>query len=143
MVYQNLRLKKHIDEQNLLVYENPKGQQITLQADNPDNNVNIESTQLVYIEAMENYIVIHYLDNNDLLSSKILRTTMKKTEKVLKQNSEFIRCHRSYLVNKKYVARINKIAQRFELILNINNIAIPVSRKLNRQIKSIFSKILI
>ncbi len=141
LVYQYFNLKKCIDEQNLLVFESDKGQQITLQADNPDNNVNIESAQLVYIDAMENYIVIHYLNNNDLLSSKILRTTMKKTEKALKQNSEFIRCHRSYMVNKNYVARINKIGQCFELILKVNNIAIPVSRKLNNQIKFIFFKI--
>ena len=141
LVYQNMYLKKHIDEQNLLINDNTKLQQITLQADNPNHNITIESNQLVYIEALENYIIVHYLDQKDLLKNKTLRTTMKKTEKILKQNPDFIRCHRSYLINKFYVSRINKISQHMELILIINNISIPISRKLNRQVKSIFPQI--
>jgi hypothetical protein len=140
LIYQNLRLNKQIEKQNLLIYKSNQREQITIQSDNPNNNIIIDSKQLVYIEAMENYILIHYIDQNGFLKQKTLRTTMKKTEKTLKHNPMFFRCHRSYLINKEYIIKINKKTHYLELILSINDIAIPVSRKFNHQIKSIFSK---
>ena len=66
----------------------------------------IKRENLLYIEAADNYVIIHYLDNQKE-SKYILRNTLKNIEHEFK-NSILVRSHRSFIVNMDKVKMIRK-----------------------------------
>lgn len=100
-------------------------------------SVNKES--LLYLESAENYVSICYL-NRGKISKYLLRNTLKKMEENF-ANSEFIRCHRSYIVNFAKVKVIRK--ERDSLVLELDNplvTDIPVSKTYVDNVMHTFSK---
>ncbi len=61
----------------------------------------IAADAILYIQADENYINIHYLDG-ERLKSYALRQSMRSVEELL-QNNGIIRCQRSYYINPKHI----------------------------------------
>ncbi|MCQ2178969.1 MAG: LytTR family transcriptional regulator [Bacteroidales bacterium] len=61
---------------------------------------------ILYIQASENYIVIHYLENGTARKFE-LRNSMKNMEQTC-ENAGFVRAHRSYLVNPRHITVIRK-----------------------------------
>lgn len=59
-------------------------------------------SQILFIEGMGNYIT-YYLDNGE---KKVVYSSIKETERLLSQ--DFIRLHRSYIVNREKLSRIIK-----------------------------------
>ncbi len=59
----------------------------------------VNSENLLYLEAADNYINVHYLIKGTL-SSFMIRNSLKNIEQSLSnQHQTVIRCHRSYMVN--------------------------------------------
>ncbi|MDG2448535.1 MAG: LytTR family DNA-binding domain-containing protein [Saprospiraceae bacterium] len=54
--------------------------------------------QIRYIEALQNYIKIGFIDDHGKYNSKVERSTLKQTLKDTK-DSRIVKCHRSFLVN--------------------------------------------
>ncbi|MDD4645157.1 MAG: LytTR family DNA-binding domain-containing protein [Bacteroidales bacterium] len=94
--------------------------------ENGDIRLTIQLDDLLYLEASENYVTIHYLDHNQP-DRMLLRTSMKRMEEQL---SEFpvSRCHRSYMVNLNRVrlAKKTKTGMVVELSASVP-ITLPVS----------------
>lgn len=89
----------------------------------------IAASSILYIEAQENYVRIHYLDG-DQVKNYQLRATMKKIEESLTSNG-LIRCHRSYFVNPRHIHALRKDKDNY-LYAEIDNLAhseIPISKK--------------
>ena len=61
---------------------------------------------VLYVETVDNYVSVNYLDS-DHVDSRIIRNTMKVVEEQL-QNNGFVRCHRQYLVNKLNIKSVSK-----------------------------------
>ncbi len=61
----------------------------------------IAADAILYIQADENYINIHYLDG-ERLKSYALRQSMRSVEELLQKNG-IIRCQRSYYINPKHI----------------------------------------
>lgn len=80
----------------------------------------VETSDIICIEGISNYSRIHIVNQNPLVVSK----TLKEYEDLL-QDHGFIRVHKSYLVNKKYVRQLDKDG----MILLYNDKNIPVSRR--------------
>ncbi|RBP52821.1 LytR/AlgR family response regulator transcription factor [Arenicella xantha] len=92
-----------------------------------DQQLRLPHDDLAYIEAMQNYIVVHYWCDGKL-ASQVIRATMAGAEKMLAE-SRVVRCHRSYFVNTAAVAEISGNAQGLKLRLhNIDDLYVPVSR---------------
>jgi len=72
------------------------------------------------------------IENNEL-KEKILRVTLTKIESFLKDYDFIIRCHKSYIVNKKYVNKVTGNARGYLLKCNILDFYIPVSRKFSKK----------
>ena len=83
--------------------------------------------QIRYVESLQNYVNITYIDSKGNLSKKTERSTLKKVIEQL-QDTPIIKCHRSYLVNKNEITSTTGNAQG--LILTLNNCVeeVPVSR---------------
>lgn len=103
------------------VISNPKEQQEGSQL------FGIAFSQIKYIEALQNYVKIGYLNEQDKLKERIERTTMKN---ILSQveGSSIIQCHRSYLVNRTAIEKVDGNAQGLLLSLSDCDKRIPVAR---------------
>jgi len=87
----------------------------------------IKKEDLLYIEAADNYILIHYLSHNRL-SKYMVRNTLKRIESMF-QDAGLVRCHRSYVVNMDNVKFIRK--ERDGLILGFETpaqLTLPISK---------------
>ena len=80
------------------------------------------------IKSADNYIEILYKDN-EKLQLRLIRNTLKNIEAQLKKYSEFIRCHRTYIINKKFVLDFTRGYTGYRLRLTGYNEQIPVSRQ--------------
>lgn len=92
---------------------------------------------ILYIEAADNYVNIHYL-NGEKEETFILFNSMKNIEKSFAGTS-LMRCHRGYMVNADNVRLMRKEA--LGLVLEINHCAktIPVSKSFAEPVTQYFA----
>lgn len=81
----------------------------------------IDTDSIVYLKAESSYTEIMYNETEKLLVSR----TLKNFEEALKNDPNFFRCHKSYIVNTLFLVDYVKSDGGF-LILK-NNIEIPIS----------------
>lgn len=103
---------------------------ITLTSKNKNENINIKIDNLLFIRSMDNYLEIHTKNEK-----YIIRNTLKQLEEDFKKYHHLFRCHKSYLVNFNHVEEVKGNAQGYKLSLYFTDIKVPVSRKLNEEIK--------
>jgi hypothetical protein len=98
----------------------------------------LKTAELLYLEAADNYVIIHYLDHGRKMKYMI-RNTLKNMEGILR-DADVIRCHRSYMVNFERVKIIRK--ERDGLVLELDlpeKELLPISKTYVEQIMKIFS----
>jgi two-component system, LytTR family, response regulator len=78
-----------------------------------------------YVEALGNYIKIHFSDKNLLVHD-----TMKDAEALLLPYA-FVRCHKKYLLNSHYIATVEN-----DTCVLQNGVTIPVGISYRQQVKS-------
>ena len=89
----------------------------------------IASEAVIFIKSEENYVQIHYQDQNKT-KKFILRSSMKALEETLTKHG-LVRCHRSYFINPAYI----KIVHRDNTGIIVADLkqenfeSIPISRK--------------
>ena len=66
----------------------------------------ISSDVLVYVEAQENYVHIHYMEG-DIQKEYSLRQSMRGIEELMEKHG-IVRCQRSYFVNPKHVTVLRR-----------------------------------
>ena len=84
------------------------------------NNISVTTSDILYIEAMENYTKIFRTSGNYILS----RTSLKAIQKMLPKD-RFLRTHRSYIVS---INKIERFSKR-ELTLKGCSATIPIGRQ--------------
>ncbi|MBN2275799.1 MAG: LytTR family transcriptional regulator [Bacteroidales bacterium] len=87
----------------------------------------IKKDDLLYIEAADNYIVLHYLANQKP-ARYMIRNTLKRIEQDMPE-SGLVRCHRSYMVNIDNVKVIRK--EKEGLIIGFESssgMTVPISK---------------
>ena len=87
----------------------------------------LQSNSILYIESSDNYVTIHYL-NEEKPAKILLRNSLKKLENELTAY-KIIRCYRSYMVNIQYIEVVKHKGKGLRLMLkhHIQEI-IPVSK---------------
>ncbi|PKL77646.1 MAG: hypothetical protein CVV25_14045 [Ignavibacteriae bacterium HGW-Ignavibacteriae-4] len=123
----------HDINQKLIAHTNPTST-IKIDSQNQNEELEINSSDLLFIKSADNYIEVYYLESDEVRNS-MLRNTLKSVEEIFANNENIIRCHKSYLVNLQYVKNVSGNAQGYKLHLDFTDIPIPVSRKLNDFIK--------
>lgn len=99
----------------------------------------VKKENLLFLEAAENYVSICYFDKGKV-SKYLLRDTLKNMEEIF-NNTEIVRCHRSYMVNFDKVKVIRKDKDGLKLELDIPTaIDIPVSKTYVEQVMITFSR---
>ena len=102
---------------------------------NTSENVSLEIANLLYIEAVGNYVKVYQLCDGKV-KIDMLRATLKQLEDDLRSYPTIVRCHRAFLVNLEQVERIESHSNSTQLIIKYSNDHLPVSRSNMAQVKA-------
>ncbi|MCB2196516.1 MAG: LytTR family transcriptional regulator [Bacteroidetes bacterium] len=108
--------------------ENGKDQQVTIYSDSKTDKIALRFKDIIWVRSADNYIEMHYLVN-DVPEKKLIRNTLKNIEIQLAERPEFIRCHRTSIVNISYSEKIVRNYSGFSLKMNYLDQNIPISRQ--------------
>jgi hypothetical protein len=89
----------------------------------------------LFAKSDDNYVEIYYF-KNAAVSRILLRNTLKSVYELLSDHKTIFKCHRSYIANLNHLQRIKGNAQGYSLHLKGVARPLPVSRTLNKTIKS-------
>jgi hypothetical protein len=90
---------------------------------------------ILFIQSSANYLEVVYLENNNM-KRRVVRQTLKEVESKLEHQSDFVRCHKSFIVNLFHVERFSGNAQGYKLHIKNHEQIIPVSRQHNEHVKT-------
>lgn len=133
----NVRLRREkkaefISEINVLKPKQLFNKNIIIYADNQKEFLNISIDNLVYVTSQGNYASFFTLKNN-YLKEQILRVTLSKVSDELSQYSNMIRCHKSFIINTKFIKKISGNARGYLLHVDCIPFQIPVSRSFGKE----------
>lgn len=107
-----------------------------------NESVTLDIADLLYIEAVGNYVKVVSLRENNEAHTHMLRATMKQMEDTLQAYPMIVRCHRAFLVNLGQVEQISSNSHAMQLVMRHSHDAIPVSRSNMAQIKEAVNSLL-
>ncbi len=115
----------------------PESRFIHFDDENGDTKLSIQLNDLLYLEASENYVIIHYL-NHTQPDRILLRNSMKRMEEQL-AGFPVVRCHRSYMVNLNRIRLAKKTKAGMVVELSSST---PIRLPVSETYKSNFSETL-
>lgn len=99
--------------------------------------VKIDVNQIVYVEALGNYITVVY--DNQGIKKFTIRESLRNLEQKIIQTKTIYKPHRSYLLNIGYIFKVSGDAQGLKVhFRNIDHI-VPVSRNKIKEFKCLIS----
>lgn len=108
--------------------------QIEFESENKSDYFNLFLDQIILIKSANNYIEVIY-QKEEKTSKKLIRNTLKNTEKLFSTYPSMIRCHRSCMVNKNYIQNVTKGHEGLKLTLFNYPQDIHVSRQYVLKVK--------
>jgi hypothetical protein len=115
----------------------PESRFIHFDDENGDTKLSMQLNDLLYIEASENYVIIHYLDHTQP-DRMLLRNSMKRMEEQL-TGFPVVRCHRSFMVNLNRVRLAKKTKSGMVVELSAT---VPIRLPVSETYRSNFSETL-
>lgn len=110
------------------ILENPKkADKLTIATKNGYYFININ--EIIYCESESNYTVFHLKDNKKIIASR----TLKEYESLLERHN-FLRVHKSYLINKEKIFKLNK-GRNYNIDMG-NGAQIPIARNKQNEIRN-------
>lgn len=106
------------------VYKN-RNKNIILSSKYENKIINLDS--ILYMESMHKKVILHKISGEIEEISGVFKDIYEKIK-----GDGFIRCHKSYIVNKKYIQKFNKLECRLQ-----NGITIPIGRKYGKDFRKI------
>ena len=107
---------------------------VILHTDNTSQDFTIIPSKIIYVESVGNYSNVYYIDNEHI-SRRTLRSTIKQLKEELRDYSFIVQCHRAFLVNLMYVESLEGTNNRFFINLFSFDKKIPLSRPNRAAIK--------
>ncbi len=123
-------LKKNTTALSEISYSNKtidKLELITFKSNIGNDEINIDSENIISAKSQGNYVELSYFDNTKT-SKKLIRSTLKEIEKLLSKHKNFIKVHRSYIVNTELIEKSTGNSQGINLYIKNSDIVVPVSR---------------
>jgi len=120
------------------IEKNGENKEITIFSGNKAEKFSLKYKNIIYIKSADNYIEIHYLKNN-LVEKKLIRNTLKDIESQFTHHSNFIRCHRTCIVNMTFAEKLIRNYSGYNLKMSVLQGEIPVSRQYLILVKEILS----
>jgi len=131
MVRQNESLvseRKAIRKQIEKCEEENLNKSIEFISESGSENLNLIISEVVFVQSADNYVEIAYMDAGGLKKT-LIRNTLKNVELQIRPYSNFVRCHRTCIVNMHYIEKLNQDYGRHTLTIKGYSEKIPVSRQ--------------
>jgi len=126
--------KKIIQKQVEKYEEGVLNRTIEFYSENSTENLSLLVSDVAFIKSADNYVEIVFKQGEDF-KKKLIRNTLKNVEQQTKQYPNFIRCHRTCIINTLYVEKLNRDDNNHWLTINGYDEQIPVSRQYLLKIK--------
>ncbi len=97
-------------------------------SDNGKDSLKLTLASIVFILSADNYVEIAFKENN-IYNKKLLRNTLKNIEQQIKPYNNFIRIHRTCIVNTLYIEKLNRDYYKHWLSIKGYDQPLPVSRQ--------------
>jgi len=127
----DLLLKENLSLQNQLhslANDNPFNTIVFHSADGSSEVMKLLVPDLILIKSADNYVEIYYRDNNTI-RKKLIRNTLRNIEQLLTPYNQFIRCHRTCIINAVHIDKLHlKINSSYIIVKDLDE-HIPVSRQ--------------
>ncbi len=108
--------------------------EIIIESENKSESIKVDLDNLLLIKSANNYIEVFWKKDNEI-HKKLIRNTLTKIENQLKTYPNFIRCHRTSLVNKSFILKLTRGSQGLQIRLAGMDELIPVSRQYSLKVK--------
>ncbi|MCG8307015.1 MAG: LytTR family transcriptional regulator [Cytophagales bacterium] len=107
---------------------------ITIESDNKSEILKVAKDHLALIKSANNYIEVFWKSEGGM-HKKLIRNTLTNIENQLKPFPDFIRCHRTALINMSFIER--KVGSAHALQIKLKGIeeSVPVSRQYALKVK--------
>ena len=112
--------------------------EIGITSNNKSDKLVLKCKNIVFIKSADNYIEIYYLEK-DLVEKKLIRNTLKNIELQFENQKNFIRCHRTCIVNIIHIDKLVRSYSGYSLDISYLEERIPVSRQYLLQVKEAIS----
>jgi len=109
---------------------------IEFSSEHQADKLNLHISEVILIKSADNYVEIIYREGLDF-RKKLLRSTMKNIELQLKPFPNFIRCHRTCIVNSYLIDKLHRKNNQHWLTIKDWNEQIPVSRQYLLKLKEL------
>jgi hypothetical protein len=129
--YQNESLVKHQKnlQKQLEKYEDDLlSKSLEIISENRNENLKLQIADIAFIRSADNYVEVFHREGDDF-KKELIRSTLKNIEHQIKPYSNFVRCHRTCIVNTHFIEKLNKSFNNYWLSLKKIDEKLPVSRQ--------------
>lgn len=135
MVERYLYRKHNIPTEKVIeTIRKEKKETVSIPSDNvKEDPLILDLDTIVFAQSNNNYTTIYYIDNQKV-KKELMRITLKKVAKILEQYPQFVRCHRSYLVNKYQILKVEGNARSLQVYFKQIDNVVPVSRSFPKEL---------
>ncbi|CAL2108898.1 putative HTH LytTR-type domain-containing protein [Tenacibaculum sp. 190130A14a] len=96
-----------------------------------NNQITLDINKLIYISSEGNY-ASYFIDEPTGVKEILFRTTLSKIEQDLKAYKNIIRCHKSYIINTRYISEYSGNARGYLIKTTKTDFNIPISRRFSK-----------
>jgi hypothetical protein len=109
---------------------------IEIISENRNENLKLQIADIAFMRSADNYVEVFHKKDDDF-KKELIRSTLKNIEFQIKPYSNFVRCHRTCIVNTHFIEKLNKNFNNYWLILMNIDEKLPVSRQYLQVIREI------
>lgn len=111
-------------------------ERILIESENKSENVEVRLNDILLVRSADNYVELVYLDDGTV-KKRLIRNTLKNIEERLSLFPDFLRCHRTTLINAGYVEKLFRSYSGVFIKLKGYEPSVPVSRQYLLKVKEI------
>jgi DNA-binding LytR/AlgR family response regulator len=120
--------KKNIQKQVEKFEEDILNKTIDFTTDTNNESLSLTISEIVFIRSSDNYVEIVYREVESY-KKKLLRNTLRNIEVQIRQYSNFVRCHRTCIVNIHFIEKLHRSAGNQWITIKGYDLKLPVSRQ--------------
>ncbi|HNW71295.1 MAG TPA: LytTR family DNA-binding domain-containing protein, partial [Bacteroidales bacterium] len=110
-----------------------------VESEKTSGKLSFSMDDFVAVEAQGNYCMFYIMRKN-VVTRKLLHTTMKALEAQLSAYPHVIRCHKSFLINIHQISRVSGNSRGYALHFTGDMDPIPVSRGYQKDVMQIIQQ---
>lgn len=103
---------------------------VKISGTNQNEEFELEANRLIAFEANDNYVNISFLDDQNQHQKKVFRSTLKSIAQQLANQSNFLKIHRSVIINTELIDDLLGNSQSRKVRMKYGGLTFPVSRNI-------------